>query len=155
MQEQLRNSNINEGIKKYQDQKRNNTVMAIEEAINTLNDLGKKVTAAKLVELTGLHRTTLYKPNIREIWDENIKGKSVSIEPKNLTNKELINQLETLMRINEKLNDRYLKALGIKEELGEKNKQLHEDLKQEKRKNEILRGQILNLQLENNIFKGR
>ena len=147
MQDQSKNS-INEGIKHYQYEKRASTIKAIEDAIEVLNSLDKKITVAKLVEMTGMHRTTFYKPEIRKIWDTKRKVKVIE-----LSQEELDPDLRHLLVEKEKINEKYLKSLGEREELIEKNKKLQQLLEEQKRKNEILRGQILTLQQENNILR--
>lgn len=152
MQEQSENRKINDGIKKYQEKKREQTIKLIDDAISTLNDLGKKVTVSKLVEMTGLHRTTFYKADIRELWDS--KNTSKMIKSKDLrSNKEVEKLLEEIIKEKEGIHKKYLKALEKKEDLTEKNKNLQIKLDEEKKKNEILRGQILKLQSENNILR--
>lgn len=152
MQEQSNDKKINDGIIKFQAQKRKETKELIDNAITTLNDIGKKVTVAKLVEITGLHRTTFYKEEIRPLWDDKYKSRKVEVS-KLKTNKELEKLIEEMIKEKERIHEKYLKSLEKKEELEEKNKKLKEKLDEEKNKNEILRGQILNLQSENNILK--
>lgn len=152
MQEQSNNNKINDGIKKFQEEKRKETKELIENAITTLNDIGKKVTVAKLVELTGLHRTTFYKEDIRPLWDEKYKTRKVEVS-KIKDSKELEKLLEEIIKEKERIHKKYLKSLEKKEELEEKNKNIQIKLDEEKKKNEILRGQILKLQSENSILR--
>ena len=152
MQEQSNDRNINDGIIKFQKEKRKKTKALIEDAITTLDDIGKKVTVAKLVELTGLHRTTFYKEDIRPLWDKKYKSRRVEVS-KFKTNKEQEKLLEEMIKEKERLHEKYLKSLEKKEELEEKNKDLKKKLDEEKKKNEILRGQILKLQSDNNILR--
>ena len=151
MQEQSKN--INNGIIKFQKEKREETKKIIEDAITTLNDLGKKVTVAKLVEITGLSRSTFYKEGIRELWDKKYKSRKIKIKNKIKDNKEIEKLLEEITKEKENIYNKYLKALERKEEIEIRNKNLQEKFDEEKRKNEILRGQILNLQSENNILR--
>lgn len=153
MQEQLENKKINDGIMKFQEEKRKETKERIDDAISILNDLGKKVTVAKLVEITGLSRATFYKDGIRQLWDKKYKTRKLEISNKLKDNKGLEKLLEEISKEKEQLYEKYIKALEKKEDLEERNKNLQEKFNEEKRKNEILRGQILKLQSENNIFR--
>lgn len=69
--------------------------------------------------MSGLYRTTFYKPEIRKIWDVKRKVKVVE-----LNQEELELNIEYLLIEKEKIYEKYLKSLGKKEELEEKNKKI-------------------------------
>lgn len=146
---------INDGIKEYQKKAREQTISSIKEAVQILNDLGKKVTVSRLVEMTGLHRTTFYKPEIRPIWDTKKSSNKLQLDSISRNNniEDLKKIVAQLQNDNEKLHKKYLNILEQKEDLLDKNKKLNEKIDEVKHTNEILRGQILSLQNENKILK--
>ncbi|SCY33755.1 MULTISPECIES: DUF6262 family protein [unclassified Lysinibacillus] len=64
----------NDGLRELQQKKREESIELVEWAIEHLRDLeGEhcRITAIKLVGLTGLSRATLYKTHLRPLWDLN------------------------------------------------------------------------------------
>ena len=118
---------------KFQEEKRKETKERIDDAISILNDLGKKVTVAKLVEITGLSRATFYKDGIRQLWDKKYKTRKLEISNKLKDNKGLEKLLEEISKEKEQLYEKYIKALEKKEDLEERNKNLQEKFNEEKR----------------------
>lgn len=77
----------NNGIRELQQKKREESIERVEWAIKYLRDLEGlhcRITAIKLVDITGLSRATLYKSHLRPLWDPNwIKtntGKKINSE---------------------------------------------------------------------------
>jgi len=64
----------NNGLRELQQKKREDSIGRVKWAIQYLQDLeGQhcRITAVKLVDISGLSRAALYKPHLRPLWDEN------------------------------------------------------------------------------------
>ncbi|MGH0525400.1 DUF6262 family protein [Bacillus cereus] len=64
---------MNTGLMQYQEQKRHESIEKVRWAIRTLKDLeGESVIIRpeKIIEMTGLSKTAIYKPHLRTIWDQ-------------------------------------------------------------------------------------
>ncbi|MBU8879237.1 hypothetical protein BGM26_09605 [Bacillus sp. FJAT-29790] len=64
----------NDGLRELQQKKREESIERVKWAIQYLHDLegqNCRITAVKLVDISGLSRAALYKPHLRSLWDEN------------------------------------------------------------------------------------
>ncbi|MFJ7953925.1 DUF6262 family protein [Lysinibacillus sp. NPDC096418] len=64
----------NDGLRELQQKKREESIERVEWAIEYLRDLEGdhcRITAIKLVDITGLSRAALYKSHLRPLWDLN------------------------------------------------------------------------------------
>ena len=68
-------SEINEGIKKHQEQKRKETIKLIENAIKDIKDFEGEfasINVKKLQEYTNLSRSALYKEHALKVWNPHL-----------------------------------------------------------------------------------
>ncbi|ALC52353.1 hypothetical protein CN899_21915 [Bacillus thuringiensis] len=72
---------MNTGLMQYQEKKRQESIEKVRWAIQTLKDLeGESVIIRpeKIIEMTGLSKTAIYKPHLRTIWDQQWIGPPVN-----------------------------------------------------------------------------
>ncbi|HHL0974577.1 TPA: DUF6262 family protein [Bacillus cereus] len=63
---------MNTGLIQYQEKKRKESIEKVKWAIQTLKDLegeGVIIRPEKIIEMTGLSKTAMYKPHLRMLWD--------------------------------------------------------------------------------------
>ncbi|MDR4984106.1 DUF6262 family protein [Bacillus cereus] len=64
---------MNTGLMQYQEKKRKESIEKVKWAIQTLKDLegeGVIIRPEKIIEMTGLSKTAIYKRHLRTIWDQ-------------------------------------------------------------------------------------
>lgn len=67
--------NIPVELTERQERQRQETIDSVQRAINELNSEGAVITTAKLIDRTGLSRSTLSKPHVQQILKTNQVGK--------------------------------------------------------------------------------
>lgn len=114
---------LNDGCKGYQDERRQQTIQKVQTAINKLRDEGAIITIGKLVELTGLTRSTFEKAHVVEILKINkvcqFENKTVIAQEKNNSllavklEKELENSNKTITKLTQELEKQKAKYLQL------------------------------------------
>ncbi|OTX29254.1 hypothetical protein BK709_08765 [Bacillus thuringiensis serovar shandongiensis] len=64
---------MNTGLMQYQEKKRKESIEKVKWAIQTLKDLEGEaviIRSEKIIEMTGLSKTAIYKPHLRTLWDQ-------------------------------------------------------------------------------------
>jgi hypothetical protein len=96
---------LNEGCKNYQDGARQKTINEVQNAISRLKEEGAIVTVGKLMELTGLARSTFSKSHIDDLFKKNrvckYENKTVIVQEEN--NSKLAEKLEKELEKSNKL----------------------------------------------------
>ncbi|MFY3791408.1 DUF6262 family protein [Ureibacillus sp. MALMAid1270] len=127
-----------ESLIKLQEQRREETLRTIQNAIDTLKEEGTIVTKKLLIELSGYSASTFSKPHVKELLERNEVcqfRKRVTVQQKQTLD-------EKLKRKNEKLQK---KCNLLESRLLEKDirlSKLEEDLEEEKEKNKRLLGKL-------------
>ncbi|TKJ05223.1 hypothetical protein FC702_11205, partial [Bacillus cereus] len=99
----------NTGLMQYQEKKRKESIEKVKWAIQTLKDLegeGVIIRPEKIIEMTGLSKTAIYKPHLRTIWDQQWIGPgshSDKMISKMQYNREIVELEKEVERINKKL----------------------------------------------------
>ncbi|MEK4838592.1 DUF6262 family protein [Bacillus sp. FSL L8-0152] len=114
---------MNTGLMQYQEKKRKESIEKVKWAIQTLKDLegeGVIIRPEKIIEMTGLSKTAIYKPHLRTIWDQQWIG-PVSHSDKMISkmqyNREIVELEKEVERINKKLEKATTKMINLQEKL--------------------------------------
>ncbi|HDR4590235.1 TPA: hypothetical protein QCR33_001025 [Bacillus cereus] len=114
---------MNTGLMQYQEKKRKESIEKVKWAIQTLKDLegeGVIIRPEKIIEMTGLSKTAIYKSHLRTIWDQQwIRPVSHSNKmiSKMQYNREIVELEKEVQRINKKLEKATTKMLNLQEKL--------------------------------------
>ncbi|MFE6706352.1 DUF6262 family protein [Bacillus thuringiensis] len=114
---------MNTGLMQYQEQKRHESIEKVRWAIRTLKDLeGESVIIRpeKIIEMTGLSKTAIYKPHLRTIWDQQWVGPpshSDNMISKIQYNKKVAELEKEVQRINKQLEKAETKMNNLEKKL--------------------------------------
>lgn len=126
----MNNRGLPDNLKKFQDEKRQATLLKIQEAINELRDDGAEVTKKKLIEMTGYSASTFSKQHVKAVLEQNkvcqyketLKIKPVKADPAGQYEKRLeranaeINRLKEIIVVKDIKISQLEKAYAEKEE---------------------------------------
>ncbi|MDM5428408.1 DUF6262 family protein [Bacillus mycoides] len=145
---------MNTGLMQYQEKKRKESIEKVKWAIQTLKDLegeGVIIRPEKIIEMTGLSKTAIYKPHLRTIWDQQWIGPashSDKMISKMQHNREIIELEKEVQRINKKLEKATIKMLNLQEKLEleiSRSRVFINEYEEQKKENEKLLYKYLNL----------
>lgn len=111
------------GLAKYQDEKKQDSIQRVQWAIQTLRDLEgshTKMKAEKLAEMTGLSRTALYKPHLRNLWDVkwvDIQKEKSDYKENYVLNKRIEELQQTICQLKKDLLSQEVKIIKDKKQL--------------------------------------
>ncbi|MDA1774253.1 DUF6262 family protein [Bacillus cereus] len=114
---------MNTGLMQYQEKKRHESIEKVRWAIQTLKDLeGESVIIRpeKIIEMTGLSKTAIYKPHLRMIWDQQWIGphsNSDNMISKIQHNKKVAELEKEVQRINKQLEKNETKMNNLEKKL--------------------------------------
>ncbi|HDW3057607.1 MULTISPECIES: DUF6262 family protein [Bacillus] len=114
---------MNTGLMQYQEKKRHESIEKVRWAIQTLKDLeGESVIVRpeKIIDMTGLSKTAMYKPHLRMIWDQQWVGPpshSDNMISKIQHNKKVAELEKEVQRINKQLEKAETKMNNLEKKL--------------------------------------
>lgn len=107
----------------YQEKKRQESIEKVKWAIQTLQDLEGKdiiIRPEKIIEITGLSKTAIYKPHLRKIWDLQWIGPNPN--PDNMIskmhhNRKVVELEKEILRVNKQLEKAEIKITNLEKKL--------------------------------------
>lgn len=114
---------MNTGLMQYQEKKRQESIKKVKWAIQTLQDLegeGAIVRPEKIIEMTGLSKTAIYKPHLRTLWDQQWIGPNIDFNnmiSKMQHNRKVVELEKEVERINKQLEKAERKMTNLQEKL--------------------------------------
>jgi hypothetical protein len=134
---------LNEGLKAKQDIARKETIQRVELAIKELHEEGSEVTTKRLMERTGLSRSTFGKPHVVEVLKSHNIGRYKSRKIVNAGgNEHMISYLQKEIDKYNKENEK-LKALLDKRDITIL--RLESNLQDSVQQCEVLRGEVMRI----------
>jgi len=135
---------MNNGLLIYQENKRKESIEKVRWSVETIKDLEGNhaiIKPEKIMEMTGLSKTAIYKPHLREIWDEKYQNND-SQKFSTLKLELQIQKLEKeLSQLNSNLNKAELQITKLKQNLEleqSRSKVFINEYEQQKKENEKL-----------------
>ncbi|PEL47298.1 DUF6262 family protein [Bacillus toyonensis] len=114
---------MNTGLMQYQEKKRHESIEKVRWAIQTLKDLeGESVVIRpeKIIEMTGLSKTAIYKPHLRTIWDKQwigLPSHSDNMISKMQHNRKVVELEKEVQRANKQLEKAETKISNLQKKL--------------------------------------
>lgn len=114
---------MNTGLMQYQEKKRQESIEKVKWAIQTLQDLEGEdiiIRPEKIIEITGLSKTAIYKPHLRTIWDLQWIGPNPNLDnmiSKMHHNRKVVELEKEILRVNKQLEKAEIKITNLEKKL--------------------------------------
>ncbi|PFM63722.1 hypothetical protein COJ48_14240 [Bacillus cereus] len=115
---------MNIGLMQYQEKKRKESIEKVKWAIQTLKDLegeGVIIRPEKIIEMTGLSKTAIYKPHLRTIWDQQWISSNFGLDNNMISkmyhNKKVVELEKEIQRVNKQLEKAETKMSNLQKKL--------------------------------------